>query len=189
MKYLKKYRSEILVFSFFVLLAIVATYPLIFRMKSYLYGLGGDAFGAVWKFWWLKYARLNHISSGICTFIASPFGANFSPPPRRILLSSFPNEIFAFNFFILVSFFLSAIIVYYLVYYFTKNKLASIVSGVIYTLCPYHFAHSVCHLPLANIQWMPLYALTLFKLDEEWSCKWAFLTALAFSLGFLFEYR
>jgi len=190
----RKYRSEILIFSFFILISIVATYPLIFRMKNYLYGLGGDSFGAAWYFWWLKYAHLNQIPHLFCHFIASPIGVDHSQFPSLVAINFFAkwlsilvNEIFAFNFFILLSFFLSAIIVYYLVYYFTKNKLASMVSGIIYTFCPYHFAHS-CHLTLANIQWMPLYAFALFYLDKKRSYRGAFLVALAFSLVVFSDY-
>ncbi len=196
MKYLKKYRSEILIFSFFVLLAIVATYPLIFKMRSYLYGLGGDSFGAVWYFWWLKYAHLNQIPHLFCQFIASPIGVDYSQFPNLVVMNFFAkwlsilvNEIFTFNFFILTSFFLSAIIVYYLVYYFTKNKLASMVSGIIYTLCPYHFAHSAPHLTLANIQWMPLYIFLLFKLDKEKQYGWAILCGGLFALNTFSDYQ
>ena len=188
----RKDHSEILIFSFFILLSIVATYPLIFRMRNYLYGLGGDALGTVSELWRIKYAHLN---PSLHSLIAYPYGINLAHTVRYILweglllpLAFLFNEIFAYNFFILTSFFFSAIVVYYLVYYFTKNKSASIVSGIIYTLCPYHFAHSFYHLTLPNIQWMPLYALTLFKLDEEKSYRWAFLAALAFSLVFLSDY-
>ncbi|GAH25144.1 unnamed protein product, partial [marine sediment metagenome] len=37
MKYLKKHRDEILIFSFFILLTVVATYPLVFKMGSHFY--------------------------------------------------------------------------------------------------------------------------------------------------------
>ena len=168
MKYLKKYRSEILIFSFFVLLAIVATYPLIFKMRSYLYGLGGDSFGAVWYFWWLKYAHLNQIPHLFCQFIASPIGVDYSQFPSLVVINFFAkwlsilvNEIFAYNLIALLTFPLSALTMYYLVYHFTKDKLASTISGIIYVFCPYHLIHATQHLGTTNIQWLPLYALSL----------------------------
>lgn len=186
------WRDQISIFSLFILLSCVVTHPLIFRMRSYLYGLGGDALGFVSRLWRIKYTYLN---PSVQPLIVYPYGGvNAVHVVKYILwdslaipLTFLADEIFTFNFFLLVSFFLSAVIVYYLVYYFTKSKLASIVAGIIYTLCPYHFAHSG-HFNLANIQWMPLYALALFRLDEERSYKSALFCALAFSMVFLSDY-
>ena len=192
----RKYCSEILIFSFFILLTIVATYPLIFRMKSYLYGLGGDPFGTVWKFRWLKYAHINRLFPSICSLIASPFGVDYSQSVTLPVtdffakwLSQLLNEIFAYNFIILLTFLLSTFTMYYLVYHFTRDKLASMISGIIYAFSPYHLIHATQHLGTTNIQWMPLYALSLFYLDEKRSYKGAFLIALAFSLVVFSEYH
>ena len=191
MTWIKKHWNEILIFSLFILLSIVVTYPLIFRMKSHLYGLGGDALGTVSQLWWIKYIYLNPSAHPL---IAYPYGVNVPHLAKHILersllnpLTLLSNEIFARNFFILISFFLSAIIVYYLVYHFTGDKLASMVSGIIYTLCPYHFAHS-SHLTSVNIQWIPLFFLALFNLDEKRTYGSAVLAALAFSLVSLSDY-
>ena len=191
MAWIKKHGNEILIFSLFILLSIVATYPLVLRMKSHVYGLGGDALGTISQLWRIKYTYLNPSAHPL---IAYPYGVNVSHLAAHILkftllnpLTLLSNEIFAHNFFILISFSLSAIIVYYLVYHFTGDKLASMISGIIYTICPYRFAH-LSHLTLVNIQWIPLFFLTLFNLDEKRTYGSAVLAALVFSLVLLSDY-
>ncbi len=185
----RTHQSEIIIFSFFILLSLVVTYPLILKISFHIYGVLGDSSAAIWRIWWNKYALLNGISSSFCPLIAVPFGVDFSKMPCSplidylTLLLALPfNEIFAYNFYILVSFPLSAITMYYLVRHFTKDKSASAVAGIIYGFCPYHFAHAWQHITLSDIQWMPLYVLTLFKLDEARTYKRAILCGLAFSL-------
>ncbi len=192
----KPIQNKILILLFFILLSSIITYPTIFKMNSHLYGSGGDALGAVWHLWWLKYAHLHRLSPETCHLIAYPYGVNFAYAATRHFLweslllpvSLKFGEVFAYNFSVLPSFFLSAIIAYYLVYYFTKNKLASLIAGIIYAFCPFHFTHSYQHLTLANIQWIPLFFLALFNLDERRTYGSAILAALAFSLVFLSNY-
>ena len=190
----RSWHIEILFFFLFILLSIIATYPLIFRMSSYLYGSGGDVLGSFWTIWWRKYAHLNPLPSGICPFVASPFGISTGPVLNlfllaysTLILSLLYNEVFAYNFLVLISFPLAALTMYFLVYYFTRNKLASMVSGIIYAFCPYHLTHAAQHLGLVSIQWMPLYMLALFKLAEEKTYRNAFFWAVALFLTVLFE--
>lgn len=196
MKKLKTVRNEILIFFLFILLSIVATYPLILRMQSHIYGYKGDSLGALYGFWWYKYAHLNHISRWVISIVAFPFGADYSSSPRLLVIDSLGkwlsilvNEIFAYNFIILLTFLLSSIAMYLLVHYFTKNKLAGFFSGIIYAFSPYHFAHAFQHICLVNIQWMPLYILTLFKLDEERRYGWAILCGGFLALNTFSHYQ
>lgn len=175
-----KISTNLGIFFIFVLLTIAATYPLIWKMFSSAYGFMGDSFGGIWHIWWLKH---------------HPFPMDFSGSIRNFfwegLLRTFLfvfDEIFTYNLIVLLSFFFSAITMFYLVRYLTKNKIAAMFSGIIYAFCPYHFVHSYQHLTLANIQWMPLYVLTLLKLNETRDYKNALFCGLAFSLVFLSDY-
>jgi len=191
----RSFPAEILIFSCFILLSLILTYPLILKMKSHVYGSPGDPQGILWIIWWLKYSWLNHIPSSFCPFIAAPFGVTATHPSVYIIstllqksLARLVNEMFAYNFLILLSFPLAAITMYYLVLHFTKNKVASMLSGIIYAFSPCHFAQAVQHIGLAQIQWMPFYLLALFKLEEERSYRYALLTALALSLVTFTDY-
>ncbi len=146
-------------------------------------------------FWWFKYAYLNHISPHLNSITASPFGVDYSYSPPLLVnffgkwLSILINETFAYNFILLLTFLLSTVTMYFLVHYFTKNRLASLIASFIYAFSPYHFAHAFCHIPQANIQWMPLYVLTLFKLDEKRTYGNALFCAFIFSLNVFSDYE
>ncbi len=192
---LKVYQNEILTFSFFILLSLLVTHPMIFKMKSHIYGYPGDPLGSVWRIWWYKFSWGHHISSRFITVIAHPFGVDLSQEISSIpfnylvfFITLLSNEIFTYNFILLLSFLLAAITMYFLVYHLTRNKGASTVAGVLYAFCPWHFAHAGQHLSLASIQWLPLYALFLFKLFNKRTYKNAFLCALGFSLVFLTDF-
>jgi hypothetical protein len=179
---------------FFLSLTLISTYPLIFKLGRSIYGHGQDPMGTLWKFWWLRYSHYNAISEDVISIIAAPFGIDFSRVafwtlhlPLAKWFSILINEVFAFNFILLLGFFLAPLFMYFLVYYLTRDKIASCLAGIIYGFSPYHFAHAAQHLELASIQWLPLYFLTLFKLDEKRNYRNACFFALTFSLVALFH--
>jgi len=170
------------------------TYPLILRMGSSFYGYRGDPLGVIYDLWRMKYAWQHNLPYYFNTLVASPFGVDYSGGIRIPFLVFFgkwltilTNEIFAYNLIILLSFPLAGVTMYYLVHRFTKNKVAAFFSGIIFAFSPYHFAHAWAHLGLANIQWMPLYALLLFRLDENRTYGNAVLCAVAFTLNAFFD--
>lgn len=72
------------------------------------------------------------------------------------------NPILAQNIAVLLSFPLSALAMFLLSYYCTRNKIASFLSGVFYAFS-YPRLSQVGHLPMISSQWLPLYILYLFK--------------------------
>ncbi|HET6262926.1 MAG TPA: hypothetical protein VFG99_11910, partial [Chloroflexia bacterium] len=52
---------------------------------------------------------------------------------------------------------------YLLVRHLTEHRPAAFLAGVVFSFCPYHFAHMLGQLNLMSFQWMPLYLLALFK--------------------------
>jgi len=196
MKWLKAHHTEILIFALFIFLSLVVTYPLIFKLKSHIYGYPSDSLGTIWKFWWLKYSIWEkHIPPFYCPLIAAPQGFNLRSFPQIgfyfylvPLILFVLNEIVTYNLILLLSFFLSAITMYLLVHRFTKSKPASMLSGIIYAFSPYHMVHATQHLSLVSIQWMPLYLLTLFNLSERPNYRNAIFCSLSFALVFFFDY-
>lgn len=195
---IKAGQEQILIFSFFALLSFLATYPLIFRIGTSIYSDMGDSLGTTWQFWWLRYSIWqHHISPYLSPFQAAPFGVDISAIMVQSIFYNylilpfllFFNEVVTYNLALLFGFFLSALIMYYLVYHFTKNKVASMVSGIIYAFCPYHFTHAYQHLGLATTQWMPLYVLAVFKIDKERTYRNALLCACAFALNIFSDYH
>jgi hypothetical protein len=195
MNFFRKFKFEIIISLIFIILATVVTFPLIFNLRSQVYDYKGDLLEALWYAWWVKYAWQHNLSPQFVPIIASPFGIDLSQDITKNISLSFANyplliltilvdEIFAYNFIILLTFPFAGLTMYFLAYYFTKNKWASFFSGLAFAFCPYHFAHA-SHITLANIQWMPLFVLFLFKLHNERTFTNATLCGLFFALTLL----
>ncbi|HLC42714.1 MAG TPA: 6-pyruvoyl-tetrahydropterin synthase-related protein, partial [Methylomirabilota bacterium] len=72
------------------------------------------------------------------------------------------NVIFAYNFAIVLSFFLSGIGMYLLVSELTGSRWAGLVSGVIYAAAPFRFLQ-LLHIQLLSYQWFPFVFLYLYR--------------------------
>ncbi|GAH35832.1 unnamed protein product, partial [marine sediment metagenome] len=134
--WIKTYKSEIIIFTFFILISIIWTYPLIFKLNSIFIGGHGDSSATIWSIWWFKEVWKDNISNLFCPITAAPFGHDFSDAiPYQFtdtlffIFSSIFGEISAYNIILFLSYPLSAITMYFLVHYFTKNKLVSMISG------------------------------------------------------------
>ena len=186
------------VICFFIVLTFVFTYPLILKIRSCIPGTytTDESFAWLSYFWWIKYAFQHHLAEMYYSAIAFPFGIDLS---KQILqpfchfyikwLSIFTGNVSSYNIQVLLSFILSGITMFYLAFALTKDKVASLFAGIIYSFCPYHFARAWQHLSLSQIQWMPLYILTLIKLREQPDNKRMFLSIIALSLVISFEFH
>lgn len=189
-------KKLILISIVFVILTAIFTYPFIFRMNSGIAGWHStdEPFAALWNSWWCKYAFEHNLKDTYYSVIAAPFGFDTggrtaSPAWDFVYkwLSILTNHFFPFNIQIFLSFVLSGVSMYCLVFYLTGKNTPSLFSAIIYAFCPYHFARAWQHLGLAQIQWMPLYLLTLFHLKERLALKNLFLCIIAISLVNSFE--
>lgn len=179
----------------FVILVSLATFPLVFNLSSRVYDYKGDLLEALWYSWWVKYAWQNDLSPQFVPIVAAPFGIDLSKDITKNINLSFANypllmltvltdEIAAYNIIMLLTFPLAGMAMYFMTYYFTKSKWGSFFAGLAFAFCPYHFAHA-SHITLANIQWMPLFVLFLFKVHNERTYLNAVLCGIFFALTFL----
>lgn len=76
------------------------------------------------------------------------------------------NPVLAENIAILLSFPLSAIAMFLLSFYLTKNIAASFISGIFFAFS-YPRLSQIGHLPMISSQWLPLFLLYLFKFLED----------------------
>ena len=195
----RRNKTHILVLLGFILLTALVTFPTACKMNSNIYGpfFGTDNRSVIWNFWRLKYNWENNLPSQLRSTIAYPFGVDYSLKPK-FPISDFifkwstilTNEIFAFNFMLLVSFVLSGFFAYLLAFRITKNRVAAFISGLIFAFCPYHVNKAWEHFSLSQTQWIPLYALALLNLKDKPNFRNSVFVALAFSLivGFDFSY-
>lgn len=188
--------KNIFSYCLFILLSLLGTYPLFLRIKDHIPGFHStdEPYAALWNFWWLKYAWKKGLPSYDYNTVAVPFGINY------IKLSVYPvwefinkwltiltNNFIAYNLETMISFFLAALFMYYLVSFLTGDKLSAVLAGIIYAFCPYHFVRAWQHLGLAQIQWMPLYLLSLFILAKNMKLKNVILSAFCFYLVLSFD--
>jgi hypothetical protein len=164
-------------------------------MSGAIFGFPGDSFDHIWMNWWYAYSRDHHLNWEQTSFIDAPVGKDFSQlamqPTWRwsgLALAKIGGEIFAFNFLMLASFFLSGVTMYFLARHIGAARGAAFIAGAAYMLCPYHIWHSYQHLSLAAIQWMPLYVLTLLWLRERATVPRAVLCGAVFALVTLENY-
>lgn len=142
----KKLLELFWVFIGFLAVGLIITYPLIFNFSSHLYGMPGDNYGTIWSFWWNITHPIQWTAPAQPTLLAA-----------AKLLSILFNEVVAYNLLILLTYPTAGLAIYLIVHYFTQDKAASFLAGLIYILGPYHIYQSYIHLSLAMIAWLPLY--------------------------------
>jgi hypothetical protein len=158
---------------YFILLALVFTFPLVLHMGDSLAGKIGDNVYFVWMIGWFKKALFDlHVNPFNIWFLNYPQGWNLAyteitPIMLGIALPfSFINgPVLAYNIAMLATFVISGLGMFLWVKHLTGRMDAALVAGTIYSFLPYHFAHFLIgHLNLAGIQWFPFYFMGLFEL-------------------------
>jgi hypothetical protein len=173
---------------FFMGLTIAFTYPLILHLTTSFYGFPGDTYG-ISGLRWTKYAIFDlHVSPLYCPVVGYPFGSYYMYPgfitfAIALFFTLLLGEVAAYNMTIIFSFIMAGVGAYYLVNLITKNRYASFVAGCIFAFAPYHFAHAIHHLGLAQMQWFPFCLAFLFRLRRVRNYK----NLLLFNLFLIFQ--
>ncbi len=174
-------RQLFLAFIAYCLLTGLFAGPLILRPGSLLYGheLVGfniDPYAEMDGFSAIRQAFLN--GQGL------PFSLFLHPAVAYpgAWLTGLWNEVAAFNILLLLSFPLAGFFCYLLAFYLTGHSPASFYAGCLYAYSPYHWIHAYYHLSLAQIQWFPLYLLSLFLFIKRGSLPRAGLLLLSLAL-------
>jgi hypothetical protein len=167
-------------------------------MNTAVYGplYGTDSRGTIWQLWWGKYSYQNGLNYSFHSTIAAPFGNDVSSYPNGFLwliivkwLPILTNEILAYNLVLILSFILSYLFVYLATFTITRNCLAAFVSGLIFSLSPYHFQRSWEHFSLAQIQWVALFLFTLLQIYKKFNLKTLVLFILSATLILHMEFN
>jgi hypothetical protein len=172
---MKAFREHLSVLAAYALLTILLTYPIVFRLSSHLLGDGGDTNVFVWNLWWIKKALTElHTNPFWTDYVFYPEGVSLvfhSLVPFNgllgIPLQAIAGIVPASNLIILLSFVLSGYGAYLLIRYLVADRLSAFVGGMIFSFCPYKFAHLLGHFDLVSTEWLPFYALALLKLTDE----------------------
>ncbi len=192
------FKAGILAFVLYSIITVVATWPLVLNLSTEAYGkyfyYFGDAIGTLYGIWWNNFALSNGLSVLNNTWISLSSGGSSTVLwyPYVSFMSFFfhffGNTIFSYNLVMLSSIPLSAVAMFFLIKHFTKGNVSSFIGGLIFSFVPYHFLRIQMHVTLAQLQWMPLYLLFLFKLDEKPSYENAVLAGFFLALNFFTDY-
>lgn len=166
-------RPESAVFALYGLVTIVFTYPAITLLHR-TYAEKRDPLGALWSFWWFRYAFGHGLPLSNCTMVAVPFGWKqtiFGTNPLTSLitvpLSIVAGETVAYNVILLLSFFLTAVAMYFFARRLTGSRAAAAFAGFAFAFCPFMLAQGKEHIGLLSAFWLPLFALFLVKALEK----------------------
>lgn len=163
----------LLVWAWFILLAVVFMRPLFAHCAAEVAGEIGDNIYFIWMIGWVKKALFTlHVNPLDVWFLNYPEGWDMArteiTPAQLALAQPFTflgSEVFAYNMTMFVSFVLSGVITYGWVKHMSGSRAAGILSGTIFACLPYRQAHFLIgHLNLSGTQWLPLFFWGWFDL-------------------------
>jgi hypothetical protein len=163
-----------IVFAAYILLTIILTYPVAFKIGSAIPGWG-DAFYWMYSLWYTGYA-ITHSDMTSLTYTIMQFypdGIPTTPFPSAfnqllyLLMSPFLELHIIYTILWLLTFIVGAFGAYLLVKYLTNNGYAAFISGIVFAFTPYHFVHALGHFGATSIEWIPFCALYLMKTFRE----------------------
>lgn len=175
----------------YVVLSVIVTYPLVFHLAEYVTN-PIDPLLYVWNLHHNFFSLLSPSRNLLDTNMFYPATNTISYSDHlfgeSILLFPFffiiKNPLVIQNIYIISTFVFSAFGLYKLSYYLTKNHMASIVAGCIYSFSLYHLDH-LGQVPTTSIQWIPFVFLYLLKSYDSRHKKDLWLFWLFFTLNFL----
>lgn len=181
----------------FFVLAALYTWPLILNFNQAIFGVwggryGGDMFSSVYSYWLSKYLILNKLPLSHNPLVAYPFGVYgtyvFGVRTAGEIFTGFflthlVNEIFAYNFFIFISFVLSGLATFVLVKHLFEDFWPALIAGVIFSFSPYHLYVSLGWVELSQIYWIPLFFYCLLRARDSKRYFWGFAAGLVLFLA------
>jgi hypothetical protein len=178
-------RRHGLVVLVYLLIAVLFTYPTVFRLTQ---GIGGanDALENYWSLWWVRQAVTHGQNPMISDVMFYPFGLPLYFHTLNLLggVLSIPLQaVFG------IWFAFAASTAYWLAFYITRHRGAALVAGVIYGFCPYAAFHlHVGQTPSLSLGTLPLYTLMLLRGLRE-RPRYLFAAAVVLTLIGLSDYH
>ena len=173
----------------FSVLTVIITFPIILDFASDAAGLDCyDTCHMMWRFWWADFSFENGLDFQHSNYIFYPDGAGISGNLAYFTtflgfsLVQFLNYTVAWNIIWFLGLVFGGYGCYLLANNFNKNYLSSIIAGIIFTFTTYHMAHSLVHIGLSMIVWLPIFVLFLFKLLEKQSKYYSIIGGIIFFL-------
>ena len=152
---------KLIVFSIYVIISVIITYPAILNIRTAYIGNGSDPELFMWFIKWVQYAIGHFQDPLISRHILFPNGVNLMWNSSIILpalilspLTKFFGAIFSYNIIVIGALCLSAFTAYIATLRFVNSHSASFFSGLIYGFSPYMIAQSMGH-PHVTLAFIP----------------------------------
>lgn len=186
------YRYDLIVAAaIYLLCTVMFFFPTLKTISTSLIGPPEDNMWYLWNVWWGKKAVFEAGHQLTFTkYIFFPEGTslvynelswyNFS---LSLLLSSFLTPAATYNILMLSTFILSGIGAFLLIKYLVKDSVAALIGGFIFAFNPSHYSHSLHHLNIASIQFIPFFILFFIRTVKGNSKKDLYLSMLFFFLN------
>ncbi len=191
----RAYGHFFLAAAFYLLIALLVTFPLILHFRDSIIGGYGDGLYFSWLVrWYQKVIFEGGASPFFNPLMNFPEGWNLSTTDTA-LASTLPGVPFSlvwgplagYNIAMWITFMLSGLTMYIWVHHLTKSRTAALLAGTIYAFLPYRIAHfQAGHLNLSGTAWFPLYFMGLYEIlrtSKHW--HWAASITTALSLGLI----
>jgi len=183
----KKTKILFIIFIFFLLTSFF-TYPLIFRMGSWVHDLGDPLLNSwiiAWDIHALTTDPLNLFNANIFYPLSKTLTYSENLLPTAIMAAPIylisENPILAYNFALLLSYIIAGVGAYLLVKRITKSDLAGIFAGIVFAFNPFKMDH-LSHLQIQSCGFIPFTLLYLHKFIEKPTVKNSFFLSFFFFL-------
>ncbi len=189
-KHFSSLQEYSLVSILYTFLTAILTYPVLFKIKTSIPGMGADSYQWMRILWYTKTA-IQEADLAAFThdhLLFYPNGIESMPFPSAfnqisyVLLSPFLELHVIYTILWLLTFIIGAIGSYLLVKYLTDNKYAAFIAGIIFAFSPYHFSRGLYFFGAGTVQWIPFCALFLMKTVKEGGIKNPILAGIFFIL-------
>lgn len=166
-------QPNVVAIAVFLLLVIVAGWPVLTRLNTVIIGDDIDVYINPWADWWTQQAISQRgLTLWQTDYIFYPAGADLTyhsfshfNTAISLLLRPFVGAIAAYNLTILFNYFLIALSMFHLARYWTGSAAAGIVAGIVFAFNSHNLYQS-CHPVLLGIWVLPWTALFLLKAVE-----------------------
>jgi hypothetical protein len=182
---------------FYALLSVLMTWPLASHFTTHLAGDQGDNMVFAWNYWWFRHALeqgQSVMNTGLL-FYPEEISLRFHTLNFFNCVLAFPLQerwglIATYNFLFLFSLTASAFAAYWLLASLTKDRLASLVTGICFGFSPFFVSHGIDgHLNLVPAQFVALFALFFYSTLATRQFRFVLLSALALALSALCDWQ
>jgi hypothetical protein len=180
---------------YFVLFCLL-TYPTILQFSSAFIGDNVDGYQNIWSLWWVNKAITGlHILPLHTSYLHYPYGTSLIGDALNpfngfltIALFRLLQPVQAYNCIVIFSYVATGVTTFLLTYRVTGFYIGGLISGFIFTFSNYHLLHTIGHMNLISMEWIPLFILCWYVFLIKPTVRYATFSAISLLLVILCDY-